>query len=273
MEGHNKTISSGSTSSGIEINSPSNLATTPNSPALGPLDGSSRVTRRRTSWAGSDDPLRIHVPHPDDPLTSFNLNDDPFNSPSPEDSADDVNFTASGRPREDTGTYLTAQSGPSSTSLIPPTFFDGEDEEEEQVHLTGNLAPPSGSGWSLHENADPERTSASTPRSAKKRMSRYNPAPSPLSKTGNTLRTVSRSLRTMSLRVVNLAGMGLDDHIRLADGAGDKLKSSDVESDDDEQEHDLPDLRKSMPIRGRSLGFLSTTNPLRLAMYQFLLYT
>lgn len=77
----------------------------------------------------------------------------------------------------------------------------------------------------------------------------------------------------MSLRVVNLAGMGLDDHIRLADGGKDKLKTSDVGSDDEEQEHDLPDLRKSMPIRGRSLGFLGTNNKLRLAMYRFLLYT
>jgi hypothetical protein len=255
MEGHSKHISSSSTSSGIEISSPATLATLPPSPALGPLDGVQSVTRKRTSWAGSDDPLRIHVP---DPLS---LNDDPFASPSLVESA---GFTTSGRPRfDDNGTYLTAQSGPSSTSLIPPTFFDDEDE----LQLTANMAPQGrSSGWSEH---DPERTSVSP----RKRVNRYSTGPSPLSKTGSRLRNVSRNLRTMSLRVVNLAGMGLDDHIRLADGPPEKSKTSDPGSDDEETEQDLPDLRKSLPIRGRSLGFLSTSNKLRLAMYRFLLHS
>ena len=52
----------------------------------------------------------------------------------------------------------------------------------------------------------------------------------------------------MFLRIVNLAGLGLDDHIRLVSGACEKSKTNDPGSDDEEHEHDLPDLRKTCLI-------------------------
>ena len=50
--------------------------------------------------------------------------------------------------------------------------------------------------------------------------------------------------------------------------------SSKRKADDDPGEPEypaLPDLRKSLPIRGRALGFMGPTNPTRLFMYRFLL--
>lgn len=76
----------------------------------------------------------------------------------------------------------------------------------------------------------------------------------------------------MSIRVVNLAGRGLDDHVRL-DDVDDEI--SPKRKDDDGSEHDypaLPDLRKSLPIRGHALGFMGPTNPIRLFTYRFLLF-
>ncbi|KAF8146237.1 Ion transport protein-domain-containing protein [Mycena galopus ATCC 62051] len=64
------------------------------------------------------------------------------------------------------------------------------------------------------------------------------------------------NLRRASVRVVNMASVGLE---RLPD---DKK---------DEDDH-LPDLAQTLPIRGRTLGFLGPTNKLRLACFNFLVY-
>jgi len=77
----------------------------------------------------------------------------------------------------------------------------------------------------------------------------------------------------MSVRVVNLSGRGLDDHVRLDDA--DEEVSPGRKGDGDSEELDypaLPDLRKSLPIRGRALGFMGPTNTIRLFMYRFLLF-
>ena len=77
----------------------------------------------------------------------------------------------------------------------------------------------------------------------------------------------------MSVRVVNLAGRGLDDHIRL-DGVDDEIPPK-RKGDNDPKEPEysaLPDLRKSLPIRGHTLGFMGPTNSIRLLMYRFLLF-
>ena len=50
--------------------------------------------------------------------------------------------------------------------------------------------------------------------------------------------TLSRNIRRVSLRVVNMAGMGLDEHVRLADEEDEKQKAEDEdeEFEDEEQE-------------------------------------
>ena len=121
-------------------------------------------------------------------------------------------------------------------------------------------------------DADPER-SASGARS--KRNMRYSASPSPLRKAGNRLTTISRNLRRASVRVVNMAGIGVDEHVRLADLDDEKMAVKDEEDEEkDEKEYDavVLDLSKTMPIRGKTLGFMGPRSRLRLAMYKFLIY-
>jgi voltage-dependent calcium channel len=260
MESHGLHLSSSSTSSAIDLTgSPTGLVTAPPPQSPGGLDGSSGVKRR--SWAGSDHPLRIPVPRSgqDDDARTLDINDDPFG---PAESPEDLEFT----PTRPNSNYLTTQPGPSSASLISSNFFDDDDN----LRLNNGSHVQRGSGWSGHDHSDPE--TIPTPR-MRKRLSKYGSSNSHLS----ALRTVSRNIKRMSLRVVNLAGMGLDEHIRLADEDDEKYttyrKDSGVTMEDDELEQDgLPDLRKSMLLRGRSLGFMGPTNSFRLAMYRFLLY-
>jgi voltage-dependent calcium channel len=273
MNGHREHLSTSSTSSAVDLaGSPTGLATVPSSPALGPQAATS-VARRRTSWGGSDDPFRMHISHPDT-VRSYNLDEDPFSPTNSDHGSSENEDDMQTRSRyEHTSTYLTAQSGPSSTSLMHATFLD---EDESNLYLTSNISQQDNVGRNLHDLTDPERTPGSTPRS-RKISNRYGTTPSPLSKTGESLRTVSRNLRQMSLRVVNFAGVGLDDHIRLADDDSEKTspsfkgKDHGMSNNDDREQDALPDLRKRMPLRGRTLGFLGTTNSVRLAMYRFLL--
>jgi hypothetical protein len=184
------------------------------------------------------------------------------------ESPEDLEFSPT-RPR-DGNNYLTTQPGPSSASLISPTDFD----DDENLRLTNGKHVQHGFGWREHNHENPE--TIPTPR-IRKRLSKYTSTHSPLNKTGNTLRSVSRNIKRMSIRVVNLAGLGLDEHIRLADEGDEKYSTHRMDGGaaegDYEHEHEgLPDLRKSLLIRGRSLGFMGPTNRFRLAMYHFLLY-
>lgn len=260
MDHPRRHLQSTSTSSAVDLTgTPAGLAASlPPSPSLSPKDRPGSVTRRRPSWSAP----KFSLPRPtvQTNVRSFSVDDDPFVSPiSPDDDTP---------PRSRIGSsYLTTQAGPSSASLIPAL----QDDEEDDVHLTGNTSHQYPPGWSVHDVDDPERSIAASARSRLK-LNRYSTSPSPLKKTSTTLQSVSRSLRHMSLRVVNLAGRGLDDHVRLDDldeGIPPRRKG-----DDDSEELEspvLPDLRKSLPIRGYALGFLGPTNPVRLFMYRLLL--
>ena len=199
--------------------------------------------------------------------------DDPFFSPTEDDSPTfnhNFSYQSAGG-----GTYTTAQPGPSSASLISTAYrtSDPAVEDEDELALTANMSRPGTSnGWRASMDADPER-SASGARS--KRNMRYSASPSPLRKAGNRLTTISRNLRRASVRVVNMAGIGVDEHVRLADLDDEKMAVKDEEDEEkDEKEYDavVLDLSKTMPIRGKTLGFMGPRSRLRLAMYKFLIY-
>ena len=80
-----------------------------------------------------------------------------------------------------------------------------------------------------------------------------------------TLQRVSRNLRRISVRVVNLGSTSADDrHNQLAD-----------DDDEDVPQSTVPEsilAPKSSLLRGTTLGFLGPDNPVRLAMYKFLMY-
>ena len=261
MDRPRRHLQSTSSSSAVDLTgTPAGLAASlPPSPSLSPKDGPGSVTRRRPSWSTPKD---ISLPRPtvQTNIRSFSVDDDPFASPiSPDDDTP---------PRSRAGnSYLTTQASPSSASLIP-TF---QEDEDDDAHLTANMSHQYPPGWSVHDLKDPERSIGVSPNSRRK-SNRYSASPSPLKKTGTTLQSVSRSLRHMSVRVVNLAGRGLDDHVKL-DDVDDEI-SSKRKGDDDSEELEspaLPDLRKSLPTRGYALGFMGPTNPVRLFMYRLLL--
>ncbi|KAF9557915.1 high-affinity cell membrane calcium channel [Agrocybe pediades] len=121
-----------------------------------------------------------------------------------------------------------------------------------------------------YSSGDPEHEGSSTPRS-RRRTVRYSASPSPLKKTETAMKTVSKSLRRMSLRVVNLANTGLEGQLRLGDGDEGKLKIK-TGAEDDEEGPPVPDLKKVLPIRGRTLGFLGPTSKIRLTLFNFLVH-
>ncbi|KAI0919913.1 hypothetical protein AcV5_001858 [Taiwanofungus camphoratus] len=288
-----------SSSSAVDLTgTPAGLASSrPGSPSLNPSDSQNTFARRRLSWASVEDgqdPLRLDLASVDAnpfrseaPKQNWNLNDDPFLTPMDDDShfANDMPYRDTRVRYEDTaGAFPTAQAGPSSVSLISDFRGSGETieghREDDEAGLTSNMSRPgTSSGWSLVEETDPERTAATT--RSRRRTTRYSA--SPFKKTGNTFKMFTRGLRRASLRVVNLAGFGLDDHVRLADVDDHSMQSTLTgKGQEDEDEEDgkeifeddetLPDLTKSLPIRGRTLGCFGPTSGVRLAMYRFLVY-
>ena len=288
MDGHHHSLSGeSSSSSAIDITgTPSRLGSSgPSSPALTPTETRASFARRRTSWGRveiTDDPLRLDLSTSTadvDPLTStprpgqsrWVANEDPFfSSPVDEDSPIEYPFRT---PAMRAGTYSTAQPGPSSASLIPSSddvFTSEGHREDDEAHLTSNMSRMGGSGgWSQDgSDEDPER-SATSARSRRKNV-RYSTSPRSLKKTGTRIMTMSRNLRRASLRVVNLAGMGLEDHVRLGEGV-DRLDNDD-DVEEDEEEETMMDLAAHLPLRGRTLGFMGPTNKPRLAMFRLLVY-
>jgi hypothetical protein len=105
---------------------------------------------------------------------------------------------------------------------------------------------------------DPERSAGSA-----KKKRRYSVSPSSLVKTG--IQDVSRNIHRVSKRVVNLAGSGMETQLRLGEGDEEPVRHED-------EDEDLPDLSKVIPIRGYTLGFLGPDSRFRLALYRMLLY-
>ncbi|KAK7018498.1 Ion transport protein-domain-containing protein [Favolaschia claudopus] len=126
---------------------------------------------------------------------------------------------------------------------------------------SSSLAAPSSSAVSLYADDDQVRLTNTTddnPGAARRRTLRYSASPSPLKKTGTAIKHVSQNFRRASVRVVNLASAGLE-----------RLPDVDDKKDLDET---LPELAQSLPLRGRTLGFLGPTNPFRMACFNFLVH-
>ncbi|KAF9484619.1 high-affinity cell membrane calcium channel [Pholiota conissans] len=181
--------------------------------------------------------------------------------------------------------YSSSLVGPSLASLIGQHrdrgHFEHEIEvddghrEDDEAHLTANMSHAGMSmedGSSDFSNVDPEGESGATPRS-RRRTLRYSVSPSPLKKTETAMKTVSKSLRRMSLRVVNLANTGLEGQLRLRDEDDKKSPMpNDEDEDEDEDGPPRPDLKQALPIRGRTLGFLGPQSKTRLALFKFLVH-
>ena len=160
---------------------------------------------------------------------------------------------------------------------------DDGHREDDEAHLTSNMSRTGTDTLLLEDeasntspktpdyNVDPEIDGGSTPRT-RRRTLRYSLTPSPLKKTETAIKSVSKNLKKMSLRVVNLANTELEGHLRLGDGneeGGNKRLSSEDEEDEGPPP---PELKKVLPIRGRALGFLGPESKTRLALFNFLVH-
>lgn len=148
---------------------------------------------------------------------------------------------------------------------------DDGHREDDEAHLTANMSHtrPGNASPDSYSSNDPESEGATTPRS-RRRTLRYSVSPSPLKKTETAIKSVSKNIRRMSLRVVNLANTGLEGQLRLGDG--DEFKDKKLDDDEDEDGPPVPDLKQVLPIRGRTLGFMGPDSKVRLALFNFLVH-
>ncbi|KAI0338514.1 hypothetical protein BDW22DRAFT_1362860 [Trametopsis cervina] len=277
MDKNHRPLSGGSSSSAIDLTgTPAGIGSSvPPSPALAPVDGRGSFARRRLSWGrmeATDDPLRLNLQDgtgAPQRMAGWPANEDPFATP-PEDDfptfAPAFTYQSGGG-----GAYTTAQPGPSSASLISSIYHTSDPDlpqEDDEVHLTSNMSRPGTSGGWESGEVDHER---SVPNARSRRPRRYTGTPSPLRTTGDRLTTLSHNIRRVSIRVVNMAAAGVDEHVRLADSEHEKYRE-DAEKEKEYDIRELEDLSKAMPIRGRTLGFMGPANKLRLALFRFLVY-
>jgi hypothetical protein len=242
-------------------------------------DDPARRARKRASWgqvAPGEDPLRIlpasvsasetsaptttPTPSSSKPL----LLDDPFWTGPP--SRADLAIAPTAYPNHPgpsrMARFASSQSAASAVSLISRDTDPGSVRSDDEAELTQNMS------WAS-PTPDPERS---------RRTHRYSAAP--LAKSGPTLQSLSRNMRRISVRVVNFAGRGVEDHVRLdeqdydddekaalGDDSFEQVPSSSASARRAEEAASAPAFR---PLRGRTLGFLSSTNPVRLAMYRML---
>ena len=183
--------------------------------------------------------------------------------------------------------YSNSHIGTSRASLMLGHFkHEPEDDghrEDDEAHLTSNMSRTGTDTLLLEDDTsntsprtpdysigDPEIEGGSTPRT-RRRTLRYSVTPSPLKKTETAIKSVSKNLKKMSLRVVNLANTELEGHLRLGDGNedGDNKRPA---SDEEDEGPTQPELKKVFPIRGRALGFLGPESKIRLALFNFLVH-
>lgn len=79
-----------------------------------------------------------------------------------------------------------------------------------------------------------------------------------------TLRAMSKSIRRASIRVVNFAGVGLDDR---------PVRLDDVDDIPNEESTVPPEPSSNSPLRGRTLGLFGSNNPIRIFMHRILAST
>ena len=303
-----------SSSSAIElIPTSTSIPGTPNSPSLLPSpDSRNSFARRRLSWARADEAGPVHLPPPamNDPgpstsrpstssqptPTVYALDDDPFVTSIPL-----PNLVTSHYDDPDPFAYPSnSQARASSASLISTSRRDSSPTSstfDDFTHLTATLSTSNmnpidemGAAAAANKDHDDWRTDSeqhafgdATPRTRRRLEQRYsaNLTPSPIQRSGTAIKRLSQSLRRVSLRVVNFAGAGLDDHIRLPDGSdqvgatGDgRHRPPDNDEDrDDRTVQPFVDLgRNVFPLRGRTLCLFGPTSRVRRAMYDFFIF-
>ena len=303
-----------SSSSAIELIPISATPGAPNSPALLPSpDSRNSFARRRLSWGRTDlaDPVQFPpaMSDPGRPIpTDYDLDEDPFVASTPRANLEDP-FGPSITTSYDAPDPFAYPSNPhasaSSTSLISTSRRGSSPSSSTIDDFTHLTAIPSTTNMNLNNKMDVAtvnddqdhdhddwRTDSeqhilgdATPRTRRRLEQRYsaNLSPSTIQRSGTAIKRLSQSLRRISWRVVNFAGPGLDNHIRLpdggdqVDGAGDERRRPSRDNDEDGDDRSVQpfaDLgRKVLSLRGRTLCLFGPNSRIRRAMYDFLIFS
>ncbi|KAG8215839.1 Ion transport protein-domain-containing protein [Butyriboletus roseoflavus] len=266
---YNTRHSSNSSSSAIDLSGTGLGTVVPPSPALRPSDNDSRgYTRRRLSWSaaeGGQDHPRLNLPATSEPgpsnLAVLQVEEDPF-------------FSSVDHPlRKDSSVFSTSHPDASSTSLHSTSNSDADTvpDDEDEAHLTRKAQPKmDGRGhWPRDLSVDSERSAGVTSESRPRR--RYD-TPSPLQCTGIAIKN---AFRRASMRVANVRGHRPS--IRLQDGNEDSDSDAMLDGRETVTQRDVGErlayrAQPSIPLRGRALGFLGPTNPLRWRLYNLLIH-
>ncbi|KAG9050174.1 calcium channel protein [Tulasnella sp. UAMH 9824] len=147
-----------------------------------------------------------------------------------------------------------------STNSLDSNASAALTEGEDRIHLTSAAA-----GFSNpHGNADENEVEQ-----GRRRVQRPQGHYGERGRTIGTLKTMSRNIRRASMRVVNLAGVTLEDRpIRLEDESPDLSKRNAPLPGQDEE---MPELSREK-LRGRTLGIFGPQSVIRRAMLSVLLW-
>ncbi|KIO32428.1 hypothetical protein M407DRAFT_214388 [Tulasnella calospora MUT 4182] len=133
-------------------------------------------------------------------------------------------------------------------------------EGEDRIHLTSAAA-----GFSNPHGRADENEAEQGRRRVQRPQGHYGER----GRTFGTLKTMSRNIRRASMRVVNLAGVTLEDRpMRLEDESPDQSKRNATLPGQDEE---MPELSRER-LRGRTLGVFSPQSVIRRAMLSVLLW-
>ncbi|KAG9016762.1 calcium channel protein [Tulasnella sp. 427] len=132
-------------------------------------------------------------------------------------------------------------------------------EGEDRIHLTSAAA-----GFSHPQRVTDENAAEQGRRRLQRPQGHYGER----GRTMGTLKTMGRNIRRASMRVVNLAGVTLEDRpMRLDDSPEDVRRNTPLPGQDEE----MPELSRER-LRGRTLGIFGLQSVLRRSMLSFLLW-
>lgn len=213
----------------------------PPSPTLRPLDADTRAyTRRRLSWSNAEG-------RPEDPKLSDSVSpeEDPFLSSVDHPLQDSI-------PNPDA----------SSTPLL--STLDTDTADDDQARLIGSARLEADGHWPGDLSADSERSAGFTPRPRRQ----YTTA-LPFK------RTFTNAFHRASMRVANVRGHR--PYVPLGEDGQDSYSGSNLDVIEETTQPDVGErvayrTSSSIHLRGRTLGILGPTNPLRLRLYKLLIH-
>lgn len=229
------------------------------SPALGLSDTDDQHTRRRLSWSNADGrpgPSHLNVPATQVP--------EPWQSALAVLEEDSFVSTMDRPLRNSSSLPSTCHLDASSASLLSTLDLDADTTTDDGTRFTDQAQLKPDAYWSTVDlSVDSERSAGFTSRPKRQYTS------SPLK------RTITNAFHRASMRIANVRGdrpyVGLREDDEGSDSSS-TLEGAEETTRPGVGERVAHRTAPSMPLRGRALGILGPTNPLRLWLYKLLIH-